>query len=82
MLQMEKPMLYWSGQIIKNEEFNMDNTNMQIEADEAVKRVVEYTNNILKQKPSDKLVNALKEIKDKEDAAKNKKVAVDRDAEA
>jgi hypothetical protein len=46
----------------------MDYKITKAEADESVKRVVEFTDKILKQKPSEKLISALKKIKEKEEA--------------
>lgn len=59
----------------------MDTTKLKMGKPGGARRVAESFRKLLNQKPSQELLDALKRIKDKEDAAKNKKVAIERDAE-
>ncbi|MFN3454604.1 MAG: hypothetical protein ACK41T_06545 [Pseudobdellovibrio sp.] len=59
----------------------MDKSQLKMGQKDGVKKVAESFNKLLKQKPSQELIDALKRIKEKEEASKNKRVATDRNAE-
>ncbi len=75
-------MLYYNEFETYTQEACMDKSQLKMGKKDGVKRVAEAFGKLLKQKPSKELIESLKRIKEKEDATKDKKVAIDRDAEA
>lgn len=59
----------------------MDKSQLKMGRKDGVRKVAASFNKLLKQKPSQELIDALRRIKEKEEASENKRVATDRHAE-
>ncbi len=59
----------------------MDTCNLKMGKEDGVQRVAEVLKKLCRQKPSQKLINALRKVKEQEDITKNKKAAMTRNAE-
>jgi hypothetical protein len=80
-MQQRKPVLYYKSFEVINLEINMDKNQLKMGKKDGAKKVSESFKKLLKQKPSQELIDALKRIKEKEKASQNKRVAADRNIE-